>query len=559
MRVSFRLIDTTAAEDATPTGDGTNTDISQIAQTHDGVEKLSAKWATLETGGWPLDGSCEIMPDDLSEVQTGWWSEVSDENGEFATDPKLTFAFSEDHSSVGFTVFFDNQHPREMTVTAYDALDSVIASETVTVTGLIQVVEMPVENYRKVAISFSGTLKPYQSVRVVEVAFGIVQIYDKANSTGGTILYEVSPRSETQPTGELTITIDNTDRKYNMRSPNSLYAYLQQGQPLDAEVGIDGEYIPMGRFYFAKSEAKDASMTAQITAYDWFYRLDKGLYRCGTNDTDTVENLVNKVINDSGLDITVRIPANIGSRVIGACIPIVSHREAIRLIAQAARCVAFINRDDELELAELAVGTPVDTLDGNNMRDYPEVSVDDRVNTVDVAVYALYQQSPDDETLYEGIVVVRGTQDVWIAYSEPGQSAAASVSGGTLNNAAYYLYGAKLNITAAGEVTITVIGKALRSSESICTLSDTEPNEIPQPLQIRNPLITTTEMAESVAAWVLSISRLVYPVTWRGNPALELMDTVTIEDAYGTDENAVIVKQQFSFDGTLSCETKAVG
>lgn len=416
MRVSFRLIDTTAAGDATPSGTGTNTDISQIAQTHDGVEKLSAKWATLETNGWPLDGSCEIMPDDISEIQTGWWCEVSDENGEFATDPKLTFSFSEGHSSIGFTVFFDDHYPREMTVTAYDALDSVVATETVTVTGLIQVVEMPVENYRKLVISFSGTQKPYQSVRVVEVAFGIVQIYDKANSTGGTILYEVSPRSETQPTGELTITIDNTDRKYNMRSPSSLYAYLQQGQPLDAEIGIGGEYIPMGRFYFARSEARDRSMSATITAYDRFYQLDKSICRIGTTGTWTVAQAVAAVIADSGLAIPTSIPSAIGARTINKCIPSnASHREALRLIAQAGMSTCYFDRAGVLTFIALAAGTSVDTLTLDDMSEVPEPLVSDRINAVEIIAPNEYSGL---ESIYSASDIETGeTVQKWTVYN----------------------------------------------------------------------------------------------------------------------------------------------
>ena len=108
LRVSFRLIDNTAAADATPSS-SVSESMSQIAQTHDGIELITAKYATLETHGWPLDGSCEIMPDSVAGIQTGWWSGVSDEAGAFSPVPTLTFAFASDHSSVGFTLIFDDK------------------------------------------------------------------------------------------------------------------------------------------------------------------------------------------------------------------------------------------------------------------------------------------------------------------------------------------------------------------------------------------------------------------------------------------------------------------
>ena len=109
IRVSFRLIDNDAYSDATATAAQYNTDISQLSQTHDLTEGMSAKYATLETYGWPLDGSCAIMPDSVSGIQTGLWSVASGADGTFTTNPSLTFSFTEDHSSVGFTVIFDDK------------------------------------------------------------------------------------------------------------------------------------------------------------------------------------------------------------------------------------------------------------------------------------------------------------------------------------------------------------------------------------------------------------------------------------------------------------------
>ena len=110
----------------------------------------------------------------------------------------------------------------------------------------------------------------------------MVQYFDNDNTSGATLLYGVSPAAENLPTNELTITFDNTDAKYNMVSPSSIFAYLQQGQSLDAEIGIGLEYVNMGKFYFAKAQAQDGSMTAQITAYDRLYQLDKSICDIGT-------------------------------------------------------------------------------------------------------------------------------------------------------------------------------------------------------------------------------------------------------------------------------------
>jgi hypothetical protein len=491
IRVSFRLIDNDAYSDATATATQYNTDVSQLTQTHDLVEGMGAKYATLETHGWPLDGTCDIMPDSVSGIQTGFWSVPSGADGTFETDPTLTFVFTSDHSSVGFTVIFDdkaNRFPKTMTVTAYDSSDAELDSDTVTVTSARQVVDLPVENYRKIVISFSETREPYQRVRVSEVVFGVVQYFDNDNTSGATLLYGVSPAAENLPSNELTITFDNTDAKYNMVSPSSVFAYLQQGQSIAAELGIGLEYINMGKFYFAKAEAQDGSMTARITAYDRLYQLDKSICGIGTTGTWTVADAVAAVITDSGLLITTDIPAATGALTINKCIPTgTTHREALRLIAQAAMCTCYFDRDDVLIFAEVAAGTAVDTLDADNMHDYPQIEITDRINTVELTVRDEYAET-----------------------------------------------------------------------ENIYTAADVEPGETAQVWSVDNPLVYD---GNTVAAWLLDMAqmRTKYKITERGNPAREIMDTATIYDAYGGHADAVIIKQDYVFDGGLTCNTEAVG
>ncbi|MFA6717902.1 MAG: hypothetical protein WCS15_02360, partial [Prevotella sp.] len=108
-RSSFQLVDKTAAADTTATATNYDTDITQLAQTHDGVEGMSQKLATLETNGWPLDGTCEIMPDSVAGIQTGFWSALSGADCTFATPPTMTFPFTADHDSYGFTLLFDDK------------------------------------------------------------------------------------------------------------------------------------------------------------------------------------------------------------------------------------------------------------------------------------------------------------------------------------------------------------------------------------------------------------------------------------------------------------------
>ena len=75
---------------------------------------------------------------------------------------------------------------------------------------------------------------------------------------------------------------------------------------------------------------------------------------------------------------------------------------------------------------------------------------------------------------------------------------------------------------------------------------------------VNNPCVVN---GQAVADWLLSQfnRRVRYDKINRGNPAVEIGDTLKIYDAYGENRNAVVIGQDINFDGGLSARTKAVG
>ena len=282
LRVKFGLVDVAAAGDATPTANESNA-VAQLPQILNGAETIGGKYATLEHNQFLLDGTMELFPDNPSAVQMGWWSaQQSGIDGTFATKPTLTFTFTQNHSSMGFTVIFDNkadQYCTDFTIKTYDASNVLITSKEITGNKQAEcAVSLKTDNYRKMVIEFAKTNHPLRFVRVAQVLFGIVQKHTADNSSEAEIIYEIDPTSQTLPANEFTITIDNQDRRYNLINPDGIYRFLQQGQSLDVEIGIGGEFVNMGRYYYNKSTSADNNITAQITGYSPLYFLT-GKYR----------------------------------------------------------------------------------------------------------------------------------------------------------------------------------------------------------------------------------------------------------------------------------------
>lgn len=559
-RVTFELVDIDAAEDATPTVTS-EAEISKLAQTHNRVVEMEKKLATLEQNYFLLDGSFEL-PDENDNGEVGWWSgEISDSNGQI--NQVLAFSFTEPQSSIGFTVVFDekaNQYATDFKIEIFDPSDSLVGEDNVVGNALSRYVsEMPVDGYKRVKITFTKTSLPFRRIRVSEVVFGIIQDFTDENTTDLKLLYEISPSMENLPANELIVTIENTDRKYNMINPKGIYKYLQEGQGLNTEIAINGEYVNMGRFYYTNSTAEDSSMTAQIVAHNQFYALDRGLYRKGVNNVGTVLGIVTDIIDDSGIQLNINIPTVIANRVIGRNIPIVSHREALRMVAQASMSSCYIDRLGNLKFEELAESTPTDTLDNDNLYTPAKVEVKEYINTIETTAYNAHVDTWDGKTeIYQGSVVINGTKDVWIT-TNGAQVTDVTVTNGTLNNAEHYMYASKLNVTAVGDADIELTGYQIELRETIYRAQNLNGNS-EAIKQVENPLIRK-ENAQAFADWCLSVAqkRLTYKLQERGNPAREIGDTVKIHDAYNENRNAIITKEEFTFDGTLRANTEARG
>lgn len=563
-RVTFELIDVDAAEGAVPVATS-EAAISQLQQTHNRITDMSNKIATLEHNFFVLDDSF-IFPNENDNGETGWWSdEISGSDGLFSKQQVLEFSFLETQSSVGFTIVFDNksgEYASDFTVQVYDSNGTLIDEEKITGNSEVEYVcNMPVDGYSVVKILFLKTSLPYRHVRVCEVIFGIIQTFTKNNSTKLKLLYEISPTMNNLPTDELSITIENADRKYNMINPKGIYKYLQEGQKMSVEFGIGSkkdslEYINMGSFYFANASAEDDAMTAQITAYDKFYALDRGLYRRGTNETGTVSSIVNDIILDSGLNLSISVTEEVASRVIGKNIPIVTHREALRMVAQAARCSCYIDRNGVLTFKELVLSESIDTLNNNNLYQPAKVDVDEYINTVETKAISLGIASRDAAEIFTGTISIYGTKEIWITYNAA-QITTTTITGGTIDSVDYYLYACRMTITAAADVTLTLKGNNIDSYETLFSAQNLEGN--PESIiTVDNPLIRA-DFAQDFAEWMLSTiqKRVSYSLSERANPAREIGDTIKIYDAYNENRDAIVIKEEYNFDGTLKGSTEA--
>lgn len=215
-------------------------------------------------------------------------------------------------------------------------------------------------------------------MRIYQMTFGIANTFSNDKVINCSLKDYVSPISETIPSMDASLTIDNQDLYYSPDNPESAIAYMEIGQEVKVSFGydvtgnVDIEWLPETTSYLNTWSADDVQ--AKFTSTDRFYQLTdtyyKGLYR---SDGITLYDLALDVLNDAGIEdereyyvdpylkrITVYNP-----------LPAVKHSEALQIIANAGRCALYEDRANKIHLKASFV--PDMEVSVNNKTDYSSI------------------------------------------------------------------------------------------------------------------------------------------------------------------------------------------
>lgn len=215
-------------------------------------------------------------------------------------------------------------------------------------------------------------------MRIYQMIFGIANTFSNDKVINCSLKDYVSPISETIPSMDVSLTIDNQDLYYSPDNPESAIAYMEIGQEVKVAFGYDVtgngdiEWLPETTSYLNTWSADDVQ--AKFAATDRFYQLTdtyyKGLYR---ESGITLYDLALDVLNDAGIEderefyldpylkrITVYNP-----------LPAVKHSEALQIIANAGRCALYEDRANKIHLKASFV--PDMQVAVNNKTDYSSI------------------------------------------------------------------------------------------------------------------------------------------------------------------------------------------
>ena len=189
--------------------------------------------------------------------------------------------------------------------------------------------------------------------RIHMITMGIGIYFDNRKILSATKRERVSPVMEDLPTVDFELVVDNKNRMFDIENEESTVNFLEIGQEIEVLYGQeldDGsiEWLPGATAYLREWSADDKEMN--FTATDRFEDLNGTYYR-GQYHPEGISlyDLCIDVLEDAGVDSrTYWLDNYLKDVLVYNPMPVVSHKEALQLIANAGRCLLYQDRSGSI-------------------------------------------------------------------------------------------------------------------------------------------------------------------------------------------------------------------
>lgn len=575
-------------------------------QTADNINEPTAKYASLD-GSSVLDGTYVLAPNKAADGQMGWWgSQLSGNGGVFVEPyPALTAIFAA-RPIWSLKVVGDskrNERPVDFKINLYDKENALLYSETVT--GNTNITwEKNIEAINEVVkmeLKISKWSHENRQTKILEFFTSIQEIYEGDDILLINVLEEKEVSRGSLPVGnissnEIDIRLSNEDRKFDVGNKQSpIHGLVKANRRIKAWLGIEKadttkEWVSMGTFWSGDWKVPENDIYAQTKGRDRLELLRKSTYSTSqVQQNKTLYELAIGVLQDAGVKNTEYwVDTELQDFLVPYSYFVTqSHREALRKVAEAALGQVYCDREGiiriegpsfmENKIAQ-ALGTyflegayPAEIeaieaygigLDDYFTKDNPTKD-SELANYIEVETRPLMPDALQEVYRSNEEITITTNKTFTIYYNEtPCISAVASLEGtGSIINATYYAWGANITVSP-GTFYIVVNAQPLKILNKEKAIAQ-DKNSITDNGLIKytfpgNPLVQTLSVAQTIADKLLQYykePRRDLTMTWRGNPALELGDLITVPDY--TRGNAdvrgyyYITKQEIEYTGGL--------
>jgi len=300
--------------------------------------KVQELYATCDQDYTTVDGSMYFLPKDAADVVL---------NQGIVTDGlqgKIEIRFPVQYDIKGLTVEFGKAYPVDFTI--------ISDNRTLNVTNNTDghyVTEEIFEGATFLRFVPVVMVNGQSRFRINQITMGIGIYFDSKKILSATKKEHISPISEELPTIDFDVTVDNKDRAYDVENEESTVNFLEIGQRIEALYGQamdDGtiEWIPGTSLALKSWSADDTEMDFQ--ASDCFDGMDSTYYRGQYHPNGmSLYDIAVDVLTDARVDYRdYWIDPYLKDVLVANPMPVVAHKEALQLIANAGRCILYQDR-----------------------------------------------------------------------------------------------------------------------------------------------------------------------------------------------------------------------
>ena len=356
---------------------------------------------------------------------------------------------------------------------------------------------------------------------------GTPNVFGDERVISANIVEETSVLNLTAPSNELSLVLDNTDKKFNFLTLGNMHTIIASRPTIKVEFGLviddtTTEWIPMGLFYIDSWKNDVGSMTITFTAHDFLMVLE---------NTSFQSTAINNVYD---LAESILVNASCTNYVID---PSLKNYEGYGKLTWTT------NSRELLQHIGLVTGTTL---------------LQDRHGVVKLAKY----QSITEASRY---IIHTTTQNALYGYVSPSTVQIVDNEGGMRSvymKDMYEIPSVELD-KSIYQMNVAIYEKD-STEESIQTLTYTNENIVGNygdSFSLDIPLVTSSEIATEIASRVFTetMYNAVYSVRWRQNPVIESSDFIMMDDSENSMKNTRITKQEFKYQGYLSGITESRG
>ncbi len=308
-------------------------------------KETQGQYATYENNFWLLDGSMRFLPNAASQYEpVGIVSKNL-----FSSSFSVKMSFKESVDIAGLTIKFAGNYPSKFSV-----ITSGGTSKSYSNSSLEFVTEDRFDNTTSLEIKVTSMSATNNRVRIESILFGNAVIFTGEEILSAESTSTMSQINEDLPEINFTLTIDNSDKRFDYDNKSSIINYLRTGQDVVVQMGYElddetVEWMPLHTLKLSEWSASDEE--ASITAVDALQQFGDGNYYRGDWHAKgiTLYALANYVIADAIGTYSIpqdkfQIDNYLKSVEVRNPIPLVTHKEALQIIANAGRCILTVDR-----------------------------------------------------------------------------------------------------------------------------------------------------------------------------------------------------------------------